>query len=136
MHPGFEANTSLEGELAHVCIRNVRKKKADSFDGNPSGIIKIYTPAVTVFHLRQIPYSPAVPQGKQFIRGRANLLDVSKNKEEEEKIRKTPKEKGEKGKNFKKTGPGYVHVFSCSKLISVVSHVCLLLSKRYDAIKV
>lgn len=47
------------------------KKKADSFDGNPSGIIKIYTPAVTVFHLRQIPYSPAVPQGKQFIRGRA-----------------------------------------------------------------
>lgn len=73
-----------------------RKEKVATFDGNPSGIIKIYILAVTVFHLRQILYSPAVPGEENNLSealGKQTCLTfVVKKNERKEKKRKKNKE--------------------------------------------
>lgn len=83
-----------------------RKEKVATFDGNPSGIIKIYILAVTVFHLRQILYSPAVPGeennlsealGKQTCLTFVVKKNERKEKKKERKIRKSS-EKRKRGR--------------------------------------
>lgn len=71
-----------------------KKERVATFDGNPSGIIKIYILAVTVFHLRQILYSPAVPVRKTIYPKHleANLFDVCE-KKKKMKEKKKKKEK-------------------------------------------
>ena len=72
-----------------------KKERVATFDGNPSGIIKIYILAVTVFHLRQILYSPAVPVRKTIYPRHleTNLFDVrGEKKKMKEKKRKEKRE--------------------------------------------